>query len=268
MPYHVVSRLVDSRNLMTTPEEARELAHIVLPFGDSYGLLLFGVGGDHMHSYTTGDRKAAGQLARAEEAAITLVRRSRIGFRDAAIFHVNALDHTEYMLDYTLGQSAKHGVVGDLLLESTNALDLLSFRLINPRYATLLKTAMPWVTRDDIAAHLGGYPEPGTDPTRLLDAALVVSGGLDIRDGTGLGKRTRCAAIRIASELGQHPAATAHRFGISRRTVQRALAQSDELADHAVRRTLGLVQRNAPDGFPERVVLPPTKTWARRVDQR
>lgn len=264
MAHHVRTRLYDSQNLAPTVARLRRSSRSWLTFGARYGLILFGFGGDHGHGTLLCDRPTAGKYVRAAEGALTRIFRFRPGHRPGHIARVEGPLHLAGLVDYTLGQPHKHGVVGDLLLEGTNLLDLLSIRQIDTSCAQLLKAAVPSVTREQLAAHIGGYPSPGTDPTRLSDAALVVTAGVGLHSRTQLGTRARRSAARLSRSLNVGYYGTAELLGVSPDVVDRAMRESDPEMDRAMSLALGLVQRRAPDGFPESIDLPEVVTWRRQ----
>ena len=263
MPHHIIGRLRDSAQFATSLEEARQLSSSHLGFARRHELVLFAFPGDHIHLGTLAGRVQAGKTARASEASVTYLQRREIGFREGTIRRVRGHAHLAALPHYFFNQFEHHGIEGDPLLESTNLLDLLSFRLVDPWCAGALKHALPDLTRHDLARHLGGYPERGTDPRRLREAALVVSGGLPFRCTTQLGSQVRYGAIRIALELGWTMPYTRAQFGVSQATIRRALNDASPEVDYALWHVLGLVERRVPDGFPERIVLPDVVTWRR-----
>ena len=255
MAIHVNCRLWDSSSLMPDIATARRVASILLSIGAAYGRVLFAVVGDHIHVVLLCDRRRAGVFARAAEAAITMVFAHRPGFRPAHFAPVFSEGHLEELVDYVLGQHAKHGVTGDLLLESTNLLDLLMVRLVETSSAQLLAEAVPTLDRSALLEHVGGDLSPGTDPGRLVEAASVVSGGLAFGSQVPVATRVRRATIRTSLSLGVGLAQTSALLGVGYSTAKAMRRESDPLADRAVSLALGLVQRRAPAGFPTRIEL-------------
>lgn len=265
MAFHVISRLADSRSLTPTLEAARQLSRTVMGFAGNYDLVLLGSGGDHLHAVTLGNRQRAGRLTRAMEAAITRVCGHDPGFRPGRILPVQGPDHMEELVDYTLGQAARHRLDGDLLLESTNVLDLMSIRMVDTRCAGLLHACLPGIRSDDLLEHLGGPVAVGTDPSRAREAARVVTGGLDFLSRRPLARRARQGAVRFVRSVGLGFAATGELLGVSGGAVARAMAVQDPQMDRAIGLAAGLLQRNAPGGLRSEFVLPATVTWTRPV---
>ena len=202
MAIHVRSRLWDSSLIAPDVIAVREASNITLEIGARYGLVLFAIVGDHAHVVLTCGRRDAGQCIRAIEAALTVAFGHEPGFRPAAFNAVFGHGHLHELVAYVLGQHRKHGLVGDPLLEGTNLLDLISVRLVEPSSALVLKAALPELDRAELLSHLGVPLTPGTDATRLVEAAAVVSGGLSLTDRSSLAKRTREATARTARGLG------------------------------------------------------------------
>ncbi|MCP4804942.1 MAG: hypothetical protein GY913_16755 [Proteobacteria bacterium] len=123
------------------------------------------------------DRRTAGLWARAFEAALTVALGLEGGFRPAHILPVRDAPHSGALRPYVLGQNEKHELPGDPLLEGSNALDLLSVRLVDRDSARRLKEALPSTRTSDIDRWLGGPLKPGSDVRWLPEACEVVTAG-------------------------------------------------------------------------------------------
>ncbi len=89
MTHHVIARLRGTRPLMVDVVTARRLSSVILGFASKYDVILFSIPGDHIHTVACCGRKKAGRLARALEAAITVVLGFDPGFRPAQIWPVS-----------------------------------------------------------------------------------------------------------------------------------------------------------------------------------
>ncbi|MCP4810383.1 MAG: hypothetical protein GY913_22685 [Proteobacteria bacterium] len=232
------------------------VARRVLQIGQGCGLVLFCIAGDHLHLVLLCDRRRAGLCARAIEATITIVCGLRVGFRPARFQRVRGRRHLRALVEYVLGQHAHHAVTGDALLECSNLLDLLWIRQVETGSAARLKLALPELERRDLERLVGGAPVHGTDPSRLIDAATVVTGGLPFLGNSPLAVRARGAIIRCARSLGLPRPAVSLQLGVSNSTVGLASSMSDAGMDWSIGAALGLVQTLAPRGFPGKLELP------------
>ncbi|MCP4916539.1 MAG: hypothetical protein GY913_06415 [Proteobacteria bacterium] len=264
MAFHLTSRLADSSVLAPELHAVRRLARVVLDIGDGYGLVLFAIAGDHLHFVLACGRKEPGVFARAVEAAITIVLGRWPGFRPVDITPVRGREHLAVLTPYVLGQAARHGIVGDPLLESTNALDLLSVRQVGTGCASRLRAHLPHMTRDELTGLFGGEPALGTDPGRLIEAAGVVTCGLPFHSRAPVAGRARGSAVRLAQARGVGFNATRELLGLSNSTVARGRRRIDPAMDRSLELALGLVQSHAPAGFPSRVTMPDEVTFRRR----
>ena len=246
MAFHVISRRLGGHVLWHNRAQLRRIVSIILRFARKYGVVLFAVANDHIHSVVVGDRAHAGRWARAMEGAITRALAQVPGFQPALILKVASAAHAAALVPYVLGQPDHHDILDDPLGECTNLLDLLGVRRAHGLGPMGLDELGVGFSREDLVHWLGGELQPGFDTSRLVEAASVVSAGRPFHAPCSFARELRFAAARQCRRAGLSIRATQDLLGISKSTVQRASRAADAELDQALLLALGLLERLQP----------------------
>jgi len=203
------------------------------------GLLAFRAADTHLHLLVLCDRRAAGQLARRIEIALTMAGEvDGAGF--AAVFHpVRDGRHLTNAFWYILRQHERHELQVDVWGEASNLPDLIGLRVTGWRSAENVAAVLPRVSTRGLLDCLGLKSlGPAGEPIHLVADATAAA--VCLPDLTGRGRLmrevrvARCAAahvvgpsIRVArlSDLLRVSQRTAHRLRRQRpnRAVTRAI---------------------------------------------
>lgn len=146
-------------------------------------------------------REEAGLFAR--YLAMSLRWRLELGapFVSANIRPLADRRHLENGVHYAFRQESHHGIVLDPFHEASSLPDAVGLRVLSPRTAERLATALPRLTKASLLADGGldvsGTPDDAATALHLLDATLAAAGlaelSLDRASHTA-----RCAAVHAA----------------------------------------------------------------------
>lgn len=188
--WQTMHSLVDRRVILSTPARRADAYHRIRRIGSRFGLLVFNLGTDHMHSLVTCEEEDLPRYAQALEASLALRFRLRPGFSRYHRKQISDQGHLETSIRYVLGQEQHHGTAMDVRHLGSNGPDLIGKRLTGARERALLKQLAPRVRESDIERILlRGRPRIG------LDALGPTPHGLYGRDLEALLREAAGAAI-------------------------------------------------------------------------
>ncbi len=227
--WHIIFRLIDDRVIAPSVEARRTCARVIAGIGREADLLLFSVPDNHGHSVVGCSRAMAGQFARRVELALHRHLGLSVPFESARVRPVNGQGHLDSLVDYVLGNSARHGARVDPLLEASNLPDLLGLRLVARDTAARLREALPRLRRQRLLAHYEVDDlVAGTHPGHLADAAAATVGRTRLRGQLPDVFSAKVAAVRVGTDLELGTAQIAARLDLSARSVRRIAGQQPE----------------------------------------
>ena len=245
---------VDRRVIFKDPAARADAAWRVRRIGRKYGLLVFHLGTDHIHTVVTCSRVEVSKYAHALECSLTKGCGLDPGF---ARYHPKAISdqgHLERMYEYVLGQERHHRTELDPEHLGSNGPDLLGWRLCGAPERRLLRSFAPRIRKNQIERVLlrgrkwlsietmGAAPHGlhGRKLERLLSRAAASTLGLSSLQGQTLPVlKVRRALLEIlrTGDL-QDTIELPRLFGNQRRLVRLAAREVEPEVAGAVRRMI------------------------------
>lgn len=259
---------VDRRVIFRDPALRADAAWRVRRIGRKYGLLVFHLGTDHIHTVVTCTRAELPKYAQALECSLTKGCSLDPGFARYHCKPISDQGHLERMYDYVLGQEQHHGTSLDLTHIGSNGPDLLGWRLCGARERELLSRFAPRIRRARLervllrGRRLLGLDAIGPAPhglhgpalEALLERAAASTLGRASLDGQSrLVQKVRRALLEVLrpAELSRTIDLAAV-FGGPRRLARLAKREVDPIAAAAVRRSIEFHVAMAGPGPDER----------------
>ena len=184
--WHTMHTLVDRRVILKTREARADAAWRVRRVGRRFGLLVFHLGTDHIHTVVTCPKSDLPAFAQAVECSLTRGCNLDVGFARYHAKPVSDQGHLERLFGYVLRQEAHHGTSLDLVHMGSNGPDLAGLRLAGAHERRLMAQTAPRVRPDELQRILlRGRPlveldQLGAAPHGLegerLEALLLQSG--------------------------------------------------------------------------------------------
>jgi hypothetical protein len=245
---------VDRRVIFKNPAVRADAAWRVRRIGRKYGLLVFHLGTDHIHTVVTCTRAEVPKYAHALECSLTKGCGLAPGF---ARYHPRAIadqGHLERIYDYVLGQERHHRTELDLEHIGSNGPDLLGWRLCGAPERRRLRSFAPRIRTIQIERlllrgrrrlsieQMGAAPHGlhGAELERLLSrAAASALGRSSLRGQTVAVLKARRALLEILRTADLQDAIELTRlFGGQRRLARLASREVDPEVAGAVRRMI------------------------------
>lgn len=248
--YHLRTHLENDHVIVSTPQERRILARVVLAQGRQADLYVFDCPDRHLHVVAGCDRQESGRLMHRIESSLKQRLGLKAGFVQYRPKPIGDSRHLYHVVGYSLRQRQHHCLPLDPRAESSSASDLLGLRTLGQYTARTVRRWLPRLRRQDILT-AAGLPEPRPtdacpDGLSLREALRAAGCRNDLIGASREVVALRRAAVTVIGD--QHSRATLARWlGVDRRTISRLrLQKPNRDLVHALRLQLGITASSKP----------------------
>ncbi len=204
--FHISLRLSDSRPIAPTVSDRRAVVRAVVSQGAHRGLIGFGCADNHLHAVLATQREVAGAFGRYVASQLRWMLHLAVPFEPMRIRALRSQSHALNAFYYCLRQDSHHELFLDPGLEGTCAQDLLGLRVVDPGLFARVRTCLPRIQYDRIAAlfppgSLEGasdYVIDFVDDLQALPSAAAAAVALsNLKTREPLAVRARRAAVHL-----------------------------------------------------------------------